>query len=166
MSTDGQQDLFAQLDPIVVASMRHRGMHDPQSTSGTWEELILWASPRRLLGRRMDVRGIGMLWDDPRQWPADQRRYDVGIPIDPEDSGDIEEPAFLNLVQPGRYLKAVHQGSYDTIMRTYETVLEVTLRIHEYELVSAPIIELYRNSPSEIAEEELVTDIYFPVIQL
>lgn len=157
---------FEHLDPIVIASIRHEGKHDPSETSSTWEDLILWASPRRLLGRRFDVRGVGLLWDDPRQWPPELRRYDVGVPIDPEDSPDVDEPAFLNLTMPGEYLRATHEGPYDDVMRTYDHVLTVELRLKEYELVSAPIIELYRNSPAEVSEDQLLTDIYFPVVKL
>lgn len=157
---------YEDLDPIIIAAIRHRGPHDPRHTDAAWEELIVWASPRRLLGRRFDVRGVGLLWDDPRIFPPDQRRYDVGIPIDPEDAPDVERPAFVTVTSPGEYLKATHKGPYDTISRTYDDVLGNTLRYERMEMVAAPMIELYRNSPAEVAEEDLTTDIYIPVIQL
>lgn len=155
-----------QLEPLVVACIRHRGAHDPAHTGSTWEDLILWASPRRLLGRRSDIRGVGMLWDDPRQWMPEDRRYDVGIPIDPEDSADVDMPAFVSVTMPGSYLKVSHQGAYDLIPSAITKTLEVTMSIEEYELVAAPILELYRNSPAEVSESDLLTDIYVPVAQL
>ena len=154
------------LGPIVVAALRHRGAHSPMSTDGTWSDLILYASPRRLLGRNPEVRGVGLLWDDPRTFPDDERRYDVGIPIDREDISDIERPAFVIVTCPGRYMKVRHVGPYDELLRTYHDVLSNTLRYEELTLVGSPIIELYRNSPADVEEDDLVTDIYLPVIKL
>lgn len=157
---------FEELPPLIVASIRHSGKHSPEVTSHTWEELILWASPKRLLGRQDGLRGIGLLWDDPRQWPAELRRYDVGIPISPEDSAHVAPPAFLHVTMPGRYLRVTHRGPYEEIMSSYRHAFDVTMKVEDLELVSAPMIELYRNSPSEVAPEHLVTDIYLPVTHL
>src|SRR5689334_18642 len=138
------------LDAIIVAALRHHGAHTPDETASSWEDLILWASPRRLLGRRFDVRGVGILWDDPRQFLPEDRRYDVAIPIDAEDSSEVEEPTFLLVLNPGEYLKVTHEGAYDEISRTYDQAFDVTMKIENLELTAAPIIELYRNSPSEV----------------
>lgn len=157
---------YQHLAPIIVATMRHRGPHVPASTNTTWEELILWASPRRLLGRRPDLRGVGLLWDDPRQWAPDQRRYDVGVPIDAADSQLIEPPAFLTLTLPGTYGVVRHTGPYELIPEVIERTLGVDMPMTGNELVAAPILELYRNSPAEYAEADLVTDICIPVTKL
>lgn len=157
---------FEELDPIIIAAIRHRGDHLPEKTSATWEELILWASPLRLLGRDFNIRGIGLLWDDPRQFTPDRRRYDVGIPIDAEDAEIVMPPAFVLVTMPGEYMKFRHMGPYDKIHETYREALGVSMQVEELELISAPIIEIYRNSPSEVDEDDLATDIYFPVIQL
>lgn len=157
---------FEAVEAIVVATMRHAGKHVPADTSATWEDLILWASPRRLLGRRFDVRGVGLLWDDPRQHPPEARRYDVGIPIDKEDAVDVDAPAFVTVTMPGEYLKVTHEGDYSDIGRAYEQALDVQMKIESLELVAAPILELYRNSPQEVDIDALRTDVYFPVIRL
>ena len=158
--------VYEELDPIVIATIRHAGSHDPRFTDDAWDQLILWASPRRLLGRRSDVRGVGLLWDDPRLFPVEDRRYDVGVPVDAEDAAVVEAPAFITVTSPGKYLKATHHGGYETIGRTYDDVLGNTMRYEGLELVAAPMIELYRNSPAEVSEDDLVTDIYLPVVKL
>jgi len=154
------------LNAIWVATLRHRGSHDPGLTDATWQDLILWASPKGLLGRSADMRGIGLLWDDPRQFGARDRRYDVGVPITPEDAAGIEPPGFVIVTAPGRYLCATHEGSYDRILDTYEEVVSGPLRFDGWTLLAQPIVEVYRNSPSEVDEDELRTDIYFPVAKL
>ncbi len=154
------------LQPIWVAAIRHRGAHDPNLTDATWQELIVWASPRRLLGRSLDARGIGLLWDDPRQFGARDRRYDVGVPIDPEDAASVEPPGFVVVTAPGRYLKATHRGAYEHIQSTYEAVFDGPMRYDGWTLLAQPIIEIYRNSPSEVDEDDLETDIYIPAAKI
>ena len=154
------------LNAIRVAAFRHPGAHDPRLTDATWQELIVWASPRRLLGRTPDARGIGLLWDDPRQFGPRERRYDVGVPIDAPDVDAIESPGFVVVTAPGRYLKATHEGGYDEILATYDEVIDGPLRYDGWTLLAQPIIEIYRNSPSEVPQADLRTDIYFPVAKL
>jgi AraC family transcriptional regulator len=154
------------LHAIWVAAIRHRGPHDPAATDATWQELIVWASPRRLLGRSMDARGVGLLWDDPRHFEPRDRRYDVGVPIDPQDADNVSPPGFVLVTTPGRYLTATHVGTYDRILDTYEKVIDGPLRYDGWTLLAQPIIEVYRNSPSEVDEDDLRTDVYFPVAKL
>lgn len=157
---------FERIDMILIAALRHEGPHLPDHTDAAWEQLILWASPRRLLGRDMDIRGVGLLWDDPTRFAPEHRRYDVGIPIDVEDIGDVEEPSFVLVTMPGEYLKVRHAGPYGRLPDTYDQALGISLQAARLRLVAAPIIELYRNSPAEVEEDDLVTDLYFPVVQL
>lgn len=153
------------LQSIRVAAIRHRGAHEPVLTDGTWGELIVWASPRRLLGRSLDVRGVGLCWDDPRYHDARERRYDVGVPIDAADVDQVDRPGFVVVTTPGRYLRATHVGPYDRLLDTYAEVIDGPLRYDGWTLLAQPIVELYRNSPSEVAPEDLRTDVYFPVIK-
>lgn len=155
-----------QLDAIWVAAMRHDGPHDPGHTDATWNDLIVWASPRKLLGRALDMRGVGLVWDDPRQFMPSQIRYDVGVPIDPEDEDLVDDPAFVLVTAPGSYLRATHIGSYDSILRTYDLAIGGPLRYEAWALLAQPIIEVYRDSPAEVGEDDLRTDIYFPVIRM
>lgn len=154
------------LHAIWVAAIRHEGAHDPVLADATWQELIVWASPRRLLGRSLEARGVGLLWDDPRQFDPRQRRYDVGVPIDPQDAELVTDPGFVVVTAPGRYLCATHVGPYERILDTYSEVMDGPLRYDGWTLLAQPIVEVYRDSPSEVAEDDLRTDIYFPVAKL
>lgn len=154
------------LQPIWVAAMRHRGPHQPGPIDHAWQDLILWASPRRLLGRSTSARGIGLLWDDPRAFGPAERRYDVGVPIERADIDRVDPPGVILVTAPGRYLCAQHRGAYDRLLDTYESVIDGPLRYDGWTMLAQPILEVYRNSPAEVAEEDLHTDIYFPVAKL
>lgn len=150
---------------FVVAAIRHRGTHLPHLTDSTWEELILWASQRRLLGRDPLIRGVGLLWDDPTRTHPDVRRYDCAIPIDAEDADLVDTPVIVLRTLPFEYLVVRHHGPYDEMMRTYDDTLGRQLAFAGLAMVSAPIIEIYRNSPAEVESGDLVTDIHIPVVQ-
>lgn len=154
------------MQPMWIAAMRHRGIHNPGLTDATWQDLIVWASPRKLLSRSLDARGVGLLWDDPRQFAPSDRRYDVGVPIEREDALSVEAPGFVLVTAPGRYLKITHEGSYDRIDSTYADVFDGAMRYEGWVLFAQPIIEVYRNSPSEVPSEKLRTDIYIPAAKL
>jgi effector-binding domain-containing protein len=79
---------------------------------------------------------------------------------------NVTPPGFVLVTAPGRYLTATHQGKYDKLLDTYERVIDGPLRYDGWTLLAQPIIEVYRNSPSEVDEEDLRTDIYFPVAKL
>lgn len=153
------------LNSLRIAAIRHRGSHDPRLTDPTWQELIVWASPRGLMGRHPEVRGVGLLWDDPRSVEGRDRRYDVGVPIAPDDDDSVDGLGRVLVTAPGRYLRAVHIGPYERLMETYNEVLDGPLRYDGWQLLAQPIVEVYRDSPSEVPEDELHTDIYFPVIK-
>ena len=153
------------LDSMLVATLRHQGEHTPDATSGTWQDLIVWASSRRLLGRRADVRGIGLLWDDPHALPRTARRYDTGIPIDPVDVPDVSEPVHVLRTMPGAYLRVEHEGDYALLPVTYERAIDVTLRASGLTLAAAPALELYRNSAAEVPVDELRTSLFLPVVR-
>jgi len=58
-------------------------------------------------------------------------------------------------------VKAVHKGPYDTAETTYNTIF-TWLAAHGKE-VTGPIRERYINDPYEVAEKEILTEIYVPV---
>ena len=90
----------------------------------------------------------------------------MGVPIDPEDAQSVEDPGFVVVTPPGRYLKVTHRGAYDRILSTYEAVFDGPMRYDGWTLLAQPIIEIYRNSPSEVDEDDLETDIYIPAAKL
>ncbi len=160
----GQQP--EQLGSILVAAIRHKGPHMPVATDETWDDLIVWASSRRLLGRSMEARGVGLLWDDPRHVEPLERRYDCAIPIDEEDVSDVSAPVMALRTMPGEYMRFEHTGPYDDLPSFYERILGVNLSVTGCTLGAAPIIEMYRNSPAEVAPEDLLCDIFVPVVRI
>jgi AraC family transcriptional regulator len=64
---------------------------------------------------------------------------------------------------PREYAIATHRGPYSTSSDTYARLAGQWLPASGRELLTAPALEVYRNSPFCTAPENLVTDIYLPL---
>ena len=105
----------------------------------------------------------------------------VGIPFtryhqapDAETAGDIAmcvpvaalfdgAPDGVEVIEldPETTASIVHRGSYDDMGKSYA---EVATWIHERgHRIAGPTREVYLNSPAEVAETDLLTEIHFPI---
>ncbi len=86
-------------------------------------------------------------------------QIEAGFPVDRAVTGEgrIEGGA----IPGGRVLSAIHTGSYATLEKTYTPVMT---HIEKNGLKVTPwMYELYLNSPDEVPEEQLQTEICFPL---
>lgn len=84
---------------------------------------------------------------------------EVAVPI----AGDVpttEEYQCYD-IPGGKMAKIVHTGPYETVGETYEKLFH-WLTQHNYQ-VTGPLREVYISDPSEVAPEELLTEIYAPI---
>ena len=94
----------------------------------------------------------------------DQMVYDMGIPI--AKNTELEGDGEINIVEllEHRVLATVHKGPYSTISESYKKMAEYSIE-NNYDIIGSPK-EIYFNSPHEVPEEELLTEIQFPVIKM
>ena len=69
----------------------------------------------------------------------------------------------LQEVSGGSYAVATHRGPYQKLGDTYARVCGEWLPRSGRELLSAPALEFYRDTPAQTAAEDLLTDIYLPL---
>ena len=79
------------------------------------------------------------------------------IPEGLELSGRVEQ----GTTYEGKALKTTHVGAYSDLKATYEKFI-VYIEANGYE-INGDCWEVYIDDPSKVAEEELRTNIYFPV---
>ena len=121
---------------------------------------MVWAGGRGLLGPGLRV--IGVVHDDPMITAADRVRYDAGIVVGSQviAEGDVG----LQTLEEGRFAVARHRGRYDGLGATYARLCGEWAPRAGHELRSAPALEVYLNSPGTTAPENLLTDVYVPVV--
>lgn len=79
---------------------------------------------------------------------------EIGVPTNASVSN-------TRVLQGGTCAMAVHKGSYASLPHSYALLAE-WIESKDFSL-SAPAYEKYLNSPEDVPEDQLVTEIYFPV---
>ncbi len=92
----------------------------------------------------------------------------IGISLDNPDitDEDIQVPDNIlkQEIDGGRYAVFTHKGSYDKFIETYHGIFGSWLPENGAELREARGFEIYLNDPGSVAETELLTMIYIPII--
>lgn len=145
------------LPPRRIAFLRHVG---PYTTAGpTFGRLMAWAGPRGLLGPGTLV--LGVCHDDPDVTPAEKIRFDCGLTVG--DRVAAEGDIGVQTLEGGDYAVVTHRGPYSGLGETYRWLYGTWLPTSGREPRHAPPFEVYRNSPQQVAPEDLLTDVYLPL---
>ncbi|MDD9964592.1 MAG: GyrI-like domain-containing protein [Myxococcales bacterium] len=146
---------LATIDTIRVAFQRHTGPYDKAWPA--WVRMLAWAERQGLSGNRR----IGLSHDDPNVTDADKLRYDacVEIPAAFEPDQDVGVQAIAG----GDYAILRHKGPYERLHESYARLYGDWLPSSGREPRAAPPFELNLTMPTEVAPEDLITDIYMPL---
>ena len=92
---------------------------------------------------------------------------DIAMCIPVADTVDLEaepadgHPVTSMVFEGGVVASIVHRGSYDNMGQTYATMAAwIQERGHS---ITGPTREIYLNSPAEVADEDLLTELLFPI---
>jgi AraC family transcriptional regulator len=145
-------------EPVRVALMRHVGPYG--EVGATWDKFLPVLGKDGLLGG--DSLIVGLCHDDPEVTPPDKIRYDACVVVDEsfQPSGDIG----VQFIPGGDYAVTTHFGPYNKLGETYTELLGRWLPRSGRELRSTPCFEVYLNDPQSTEPEDLITDIYAPLL--
>jgi effector-binding domain-containing protein len=89
--------------------------------------------------------------------------FDAGIPVDgtPTRGTGPESTVRMGETYGGRVIRAIHVGPYTGLEGTYEKV-EAFAAAHRLQSNGRPW-DVFVSDPGNVAEDELVTEIYYPV---
>lgn len=102
---------------------------------------------------------IGVYHDDPNDTPEAELRSHAGMKI--SEDQEIPEGCEEFLIPGGLYLKAVHKGSYSGLWPAWQALMTEGLAStgKDYDIGKCDF-EVYLNDCDEVAEEELLTELY------
>lgn len=146
------------LPEMRIAFIRHVGPYE--QTDAAYAKLMGWAGRRGLLKQGTDVFGIA--YDDPQVTAAERLRYDAALVV-PSEVGPEGEIS-IQTISGGKYAVATHQGPYETLGETYARLCGEWIPHSGREVSPAPALEFYRNTPTDTAPAELITDIYMRLV--
>ena len=96
-------------------------------------------------------------------WDERGYSFDAAIPVSgsPERGVGPDSATRMGETYGGRVVKAVHVGPYTGLSQTYDTI-EAFLVVHKLER-NGRSWDVYVSDPGNTPEEELITEVYYPV---
>ncbi len=147
---------------LRALSLRERGVYQ-EAIPRMIRELFTYVCPEE--GRQPAARVAGPIMfichdEEYRETDAD---IEVAIPITGPAGLDGAAAGVVTL-PGGRFASVLHTGPYPGVGKAYERLFGY---MNEHRLVPVgPSRELYLNDPAEVPEEELLTEVQFPVENL
>lgn len=154
---------IADIPPQTVLGMRRRGYYQEQIPAMIME-LFLYVEQE---GIEIAGMPVFICHETPEEAmrAAEEGNADVEVVIPVPAPVEITEKspkgAKCYELPGGTMVRAVHKGPYAASEATYNAIF-AWISEHGRE-VTGPIREIYINDPAEVAEEDILTEIYVPV---
>lgn len=134
------------IDDMDVLVAKLMGWVEEEEINVVGEPFIIYYSPRHEVGNGLDVV------------------FDVGIIL-----GDEEDPDKTDLIRivdlfEHNVLAATHKGDTDSIMETYEKVVDFSLD-NGYDIIGSPTELLIKSKYNEDDVDNYLTEIQVPIIK-
>ncbi|MDR3222500.1 MAG: GyrI-like domain-containing protein [Methanobrevibacter sp.] len=112
---------------------------------------------------------FSIYYTSPKNTNPDEMIYDIGIEVSEDteltghNHGNTGEVQVVELLAH-KVLYKIHKGSYKTIEISYKDLANFSIE-NNYDIIGSPK-EIYFNNPYDVEEDELLTEIQFPVIKM
>jgi|WetSurMetagenome_2_1015567.scaffolds.fasta_scaffold147185_2 AraC family transcriptional regulator len=149
------------LNTISVIFVQSIGSYNSNAPERAWNTLWDFVEKKNL---NVDKSGFfGVVHDDTEVTKATQCRYDACISsISTEIPNNI--PVGKKELPGGKYAVFTHKGAYKTLGSTYDQIFGPWLAATKEHLDDRPVLEKYLNDPFDNKAEDLITEIYVPIV--
>lgn len=151
------------LPKLKILYLQYKGSYENiKGIEKTWNKLIKYTFKKKLLTDETII--LGEILDDDEITDTLQCRYNAGIVV--EENQDIQTEGFFSVkeIPSQKYAKFIHKGSHETCYETYNTIYARWMKDVQLEFADQSILEFYINDESTTPKEELITEIYIPVL--
>lgn len=147
-----------QVPALQLAGIAHRG---PYMQVGRAFEVAFTRMAAQGLARP-DMRWMAVYYDDPFAVPEAQLRSRAGMSLPPD---RVSQPPLEPFTLGGGVCAVLrHQGPYSTMRSAYQWLYGHWLVQSGYAAADSPVFEEYLNNPRATPPEQLLTDIYLPLV--
>jgi AraC family transcriptional regulator len=143
------------IEPIRVLGMIHHGPYS--QVPALWRRFLDHLDTRALLAARPQM--IGLSYGDPDTEAQEALWYAACVATE----ADADESLETFHIGAGRFVAFRHRGSYQLIGHAFD-IFDQVLFHERLELRDVPCMEFYRSDVASTAADELVTDLYIPVV--
>ena len=148
------------METVKVAALEHHG--NPKKLNHTVAQFIAW---RKQSGESpiATTQTYGIAYSDPDAVPASEFRFDVCSSVQ-DDIKDNDFDVVNKTIPGGRFAKVTHLGSHDLMDEKIRFLYGQWLSESGEQLRDFPVFFHYKNLFPQVAEHDLVTDIYLPLV--
>lgn len=139
-----------------LAVMEHYG--DPMRLSETVDQLITWAKSQPIDLKPKSGEAFGFGYHDPREVSAEEFHFDLALTV--PQNFKLNDQVIERVMPAGRYAVTTHKGSRRNIGDTIDGLYRDWLPESGEELGDLPCILCYYNFEHEVAETELLTEVW------
>ncbi len=145
------------IEDTQVAFIRYRGPYDmiPELI----EQVLNWVMKKNL---NMTGMIYGAYFNSPDDVPPEELFYEIGVSFEGTAKDDLN--AQVKTIPEHTVISTIHKGPLDQIGPTIKGLAEYGIK-NSYDIIG-PVTEVYLNDPNEVAPEELLTEVRFPVIKI
>ena len=142
----------------LIAVLEHRG--SPASLGQSISKFIAWRKMHNLPPNKS--RTFNLIYDDPSNTPAEQFRFDLACAVKTKVIDD-NYGIVTKVIPQGKCAKISYIGSDDTIGVAVDYLYSHWLANSDYELRDFPLFFQRVSFFPEVAEHQMITDIYLPI---
>jgi AraC family transcriptional regulator len=144
---------------IRAAGIRHTGPYNQIGLA--FDRLGKIAGPAGLFSQP-DATMIGIYHDNPQIVAKDQLRSDAAVTL----ADGMPLPAGLQeqRIPAGRYATTTHVGPYEELPDVWARLVGEWLPASGNRIGPGASYEIYRNDPTKVAKQELITELYVSVL--
>lgn len=147
------------IEETKVAVLEHR--QSPNLLNNSVSKFIEWRKESKLSPIESS-KTYGLAYDDPKETEAEKFRFDICGSVESEVPANPQ--GVINKIIPGgRYAVTRHSGPHDGVDSKVHYLYGEWLPENNEELRDFPCFFHYINFFPEVAEHELITDIYLPL---
>ena len=160
------KEKIVNLKPMKVVYVQVTGSYKSKISEKAWNALWKFADEKQLCNEKTEYFGI--IHDDPDITEAKKCRYDACLTVDSKIKA--EGKIVYKELKGGKYAVFTYKGPYEKIESKYDEIFgewianNVFCEKPKYELADEPILEKYLNDPEDVEPEELLTEIYVPLV--
>lgn len=155
-----------EMEDIDILYVRRTGKYQ-KAAQNAWEVLMPFVYENKIKYKKNLMSDEAMMFgighDNPHHIEEEKLRYDACISWDDktvQPEGEIQS----KIIDGGKYAMFLHKGAYTELINTYDGVTDWIVE-SGVELRDLPIIEKYLNrDPRRTKPENLLTEIYVPIV--
>lgn len=148
------------IEPKNAICFSLKGNYQTCDYARAWATIMAYSAEQKV--DMKDTEYLTIYYDDPDVTEPDKQRADVCFVPKQQLKGTNE--LSVKQIEGGKYAIYLYKGTYQKLGIVYDTIYGKYIPEGGYQLDARPMFERYLNDPQETNPEDLLTEIYVPIL--